>query len=78
MHRGDCSILDVGTVWRSWRRCSWILFIGKRYSINDPVKKLSPENRSKNITAGVFFFSFFFFFFFFFLFFFGGGGDHLQ
>ena len=38
MHRCSCSILDDGTVWRIWRRCSWILFIGKRCLKNDAVK----------------------------------------
>ena len=30
-HRGTCSIQDVGTIWRSWRRCSWILFIANTF-----------------------------------------------
>ena len=38
MHRGTCSILDVGTVWRKWRRCFRLLFIGKSCSKNDAVK----------------------------------------
>ena len=39
MHIVNCSILNVGTVWRNkWRRCSSILFIRIRFSKNDAVK----------------------------------------
>ena len=37
-HRGTCSILDVGIVWRRWQRGSLILFIGISFLLYDAVK----------------------------------------
>ena len=53
-HRGTCSILDVGTVWRSWRRCTF--FIRTSFLINALVKSFRESS-----------FCVFFFFFFVFL-----------
>ena len=41
MHKINSSILDVRTVCRSWRRFSWIIFIGIRFSNNDAVKVIA-------------------------------------
>ena len=38
MHIVNGSILDVGAAWRSWQRCSCIIFIGRRFSKNGEIK----------------------------------------
>ena len=38
-YRGTCSIMEAGAVWRSWRRCSSIIFIEISLSIYDTVKR---------------------------------------
>ena len=53
-HRGISSILDGVTVWRSWRRCFWILLIGRSFFNKWCSKKLLWKNGSKNITVGVY------------------------